>query len=49
MKLFLKGLKTKSDSDIKEFLEGIKTGSNKSNKKELRKEIEKLRTMINKN
>ena len=49
MKSFLKGLKTKSDSDIKEFLAGIKTASNKSNKKKLRKEVEKLRGMINKN
>tara|TARA_B100000035_G_scaffold31289_1_gene23851 strand:- start:56 stop:310 length:255 start_codon:yes stop_codon:yes gene_type:complete len=41
--------KSKTDTDIKEFLEGIKTASNKSNKKKLRKEVEKLREMINKN
>ena len=41
--------KSKTDTDIKEFLAGIKTASNKSNKKKLRKEVEKLRGMINKN
>ena len=41
--------KSKTDTDIKEFLAGIKTASNKSNKKKLRKEVEKLREMINKN
>ena len=48
MKSFLKGLKTNS-ADTDKFLEGIVSGSNKSKKKQLQKEIQKLKMMINKN
>ena len=48
LKSFLKGLKTNS-ADTDKFLEGIKSGSNKSKKKQLQKEIQKLKIMINKN
>ena len=47
MKSFLKGIKTNSD-DTDKFLAGIKSGSNKSKKKQLQKEIQKLKMMINK-
>ena len=38
--------KSRTDTDIKSFLAGIKTDSNKSKKKQLKKEIDILRNMI---